>query len=352
MRIVVAQTAFLGDVVLTVPLLREIRRLRPRAELHVLTTAGGAGVLLGLEGIDRLWTLDKSWSRAGLRSQVRLVRALRPGFDVGIAAQRSIRTGLLLALAGARERIGYRGAPGAWAYHRRVRWDPRRHAARRYLELAVPLGGDATAADARPRLTACPRHEEAVAARLAARGVSPGDDLLCLAPGSAWPTKRWSADGFAAVAGAGSRRGLRVVVVGTDSERELCARVATDAPGALVLAGETSPAELVALLARARVVVGNDSGVGHLAAAVGTPVVTVFGPTVPAQGFAPVGPGCTTVGLEGLACRPCSRHGGRRCPRGHFRCMLELDPASVIERVYAALDARGAGSQRRPAAAG
>jgi heptosyltransferase-2 len=353
MEILVVQTAFLGDVVLTTPLLREIRRVHPHARLHVLATAAGAELLEGLEGIDRLWALDKRWNVAGLRSVAGLARGFgRAGFDVGVAAQRSIRTGLLLGLARARLRIGYRGAPGAWAYHRHVTWEPGWHAARRYLELAGPLGGDPGAADARPRLSTTARARRRVAALLRARGVRPEDALLGIAPGSHWPTKRWTPDGFAAVARAGARLGLRVIVVGTARERALCLRVAEAGPaGAIVLAGETAAADLPALLARARVVVGNDSGVGHVAAAVGCRVVTVFGPTAPRQGFAPTGPRCWTVEQERLSCRPCSRHGGRRCPRRHFRCMLDLDPERVIERLVAALADGAASDQPRPAAA-
>ncbi len=100
------------------------------------------------------------------------------------------------------------------------------------------------------------------------------------------------------------------------------------------LAGRTSPAELAAILERARIQLGNDSGPGHLAAAVGTPVVAVFGPTDPARGFRPLGPRVLTVDVgNSLDCRPCSVHGSRRCPLGHHRCMIDLDPADAIARI-------------------
>jgi heptosyltransferase-2 len=100
-----------------------------------------------------------------------------------------------------------------------------------------------------------------------------------------------------------------------------------------VLAGRTGIPELTALLARSRALLVNDSGPGHVASAVGTPVVAVFGPTVPAFGYTPYGAANRVVEHPDLECRPCDRHGPQVCPLGHHRCMRDLPP----ERVIAAL---------------
>ena len=109
--------------------------------------------------------------------------------------------------------------------------------------------------------------------------------------------------------------------------------------GVPVLAGSTAVPELVALLARARLVVANDSGAAHVASAVGTPVVSIFGPTAPELGYAAYGPATLVVEQAGLVCRPCGRHGSKRCPLGHFRCMRELTGETVLESVDALLRA-------------
>jgi heptosyltransferase-2 len=340
-RILIVQTAFLGDVVLTTPLLRELRRVRPDASLCLLTTATGRSVLNGLPYVDRWLVLDKRWDRDGCRSSRGVLRELMgTPFDVAVAAHRSVRTGVILRLSGARLRVGFTGAPGAWAYNRRVPWDPGKHAVHRYLELSGALGGDARIADPQPRLMVDPAAAARAEFMAFEHGVTANDNLLCVAPGSVWPTKRWLPDGYARVVAGARRRGLVPVLVGSPEERELCRRVAALAP-APVLAGETSIPELVALLARARIVVGNDSGAAHVASAVGTPVVSVFGSTVPGMGYAAFGPLTRVVERAGLECRPCGRHGARSCPLGHFRCMTEVAADRVLARMDELLTVTG-----------
>ena len=332
-RILIVQTAFLGDVVLTTPLLRELRRVCPSASLCLLTTATGRSVLNGLPYVDRWLVLDKRWDRDGCRSSRGVLRELMgTRFDAAVAAHRSVRTGVLLRLSGARLRVGFTGAPGAWAYNRRVPWDPGKHAVHRYLELSAALGGEPGTADPQPRLTVEPAAAARADLMALEHGVAAEDNLLCVAPGSVWPTKRWLPEGYARVVAAARARGLVPVLVGSPEERELCRSVAALAP-APVLAGETSIPELVALLARARIVVANDSGAAHVASAVGTPVVSVFGSTIPGMGYAAYGPLTRVVERGGLECRPCGRHGARNCPLGHFRCMTEVAADRVLARV-------------------
>jgi heptosyltransferase-2 len=342
MRILVVQTAYLGDAVLTTPLLRELVRARPEARLTLLATGAGAQALRGFPGVERVLEYDKRWSLRGLVSELRTFREVAAGrFDAAIAAQRSFRTGQILWMTRARLRVGFAGAAGAFAYHARVAWEPGRHAARRYLDLSAPLGGDPDAADPRPSLAVPAAAREWVARTLTEVGVRPDAPLVAIAPGSARPTKRWLPAGFAELARAAARRGLVPVLAGGSAERASCAEIAAAAGGlALDLCGRTDVARLAALLARASAVVANDSGAAHVAAAVGTPCVVVYGPTSPAAGYAPLGAVVESVAHPDLDCRPCSPRGPRTCPRGHFRCMSELEPPNVVAALDRALAAR------------
>lgn len=339
-RILVVQTAFLGDIVLTTPLLRELKRVHPGASLTVLTTPLGRAVLDGHPAIDALVAHDKKGRDRGPLGMVRALRALRAErFDAAIAAQRSSRTGLLVLGAAAPRRVGFARAPGAWAYTESVPWDGARHAVDRYLALAGPLGGDPERADPTPVLGVAPGAREKVGGLLAEAGIGPGAEVLAVAPGSIWGTKRWTPDGFAAVVRAAPGLGLAPVLVGSPDEAALCREVAARAGGGVpVLAGSTGPADLTALLARSKVLVVNDSGPGHVASAVGTPVVAVFGPTVPAFGYTPYGRRNRIVEQQDLACRPCDKHGPKVCPLGHHRCMTEIPAARVIAALEDVLD--------------
>jgi heptosyltransferase-2 len=336
--LLLVQTAFLGDVVLTTPLLQALRRAHPERALHVVATPLGVSVLAGHPAVDVLHAYDKKGKDRGVGALLALLSRLRrERFEIAIAAQRSARTGLLVLGSGARLRVGFAGSRGAWALNRRAPWDASRHAVHRYLALAAPAGAP-PGADPAPSLAVLPEAVAAVNAALGEDGVPASAPLLAVAPGSTWGTKRWTPAGFASIVTAAPGRGLQPVLVGSPAERALCEEVATLAGGGIPnLAGRTRPPELTALLARARALVTNDSGPAHVASAVRTPVVAVFGPTVPAFGYTPFGERNRIVEREGLACRPCSSHGPQVCPLGHHRCMIEIGPAEVLRALDAVL---------------
>src|SRR5437762_1948337 len=176
------------------------------------------------------------------------------------------------------------------------------------------------------------------AARRAVALVPPGPGpLVGVAPGSVWATKRWAPEGFAAVIAALAAEGARCVVLGAPDELALAEEIDRLAGGrATVLAGRTDLATLVAVVDRLALLVANDSPPIHIACARGVPVVAVFCATTPALGYGPWGPRAAVVEAD-LACRPCARHGGRRCPRGTEDCMRLVAPAAVLAAARAAL---------------
>ena len=347
MRILLIQTAPLGDVVLTTPLLRCLKQLLPESELTVISTATGCSLLRGSPWIDRLWSHDKHPLRfAGQFEILGRIRAAR--FDVAIAAHRSFRTAVGILWSGASVRIGFRDAAGSWAYNRKPERDLASHAVTRYLALARPLGASG-AGDPSPELLVHPLARERIDTLLADEGIVREARLACVAPGAARPTKRWLPRGFAVVVDAVASRGLQAVLVGTAEERELCQGIADRCRRSpVVLAGRTGIPELMALLSRAEVLVGNDSGTAHVAAAFGTPVISVYGPTVPEMGYHAYGTGHRFVGHDVLDCRPCDHHGPRQCPLGHFRCMRELGAERVVAALDAVLDHGDRAAQRLP----
>src|SRR5262249_39373757 len=173
--------------------------------------------------------------------------------------------------------------------------------------------------------------------------------LVGLAPGSVWATKRWTAEGFADVLRALRAEGTRAVVLGAPAERPLAEEAGRLAGGgATVLAGPTCRAALVAVIDRLAGLVANDSAPMHVACARGVPVVAVFCATTPSLGYGPWGERTRVVEVD-LACRPCARHGGPRCPRGTDDCQRLVRPESVPAAARALLAApRTAGEPRRP----
>jgi len=334
----VIQTSFLGDLVLTTPLLAELAR---RGPVHVVATPAGAPLLARNPDVAGVTIYDKRGTARGVGGLANVAaeldaarsRAAVEGAKDAAAylAQGSVRSAALARLAGFRTRVGFSTSAGRWLYTRRVLYRDDRHHAERLWGLAT---GNAdvlpTPEQLRPRLFPGGAEREAVD-RLVADGALGSAPLIALAPGSVWATKRWP---YYAELAARLPSHVRLAVVGAKDDAPLAAEISAAAPGRVVDAtGRLSLLGSAELIRRCRVLITNDSAPQHLASAMGTPTITAFGPTVPEFGFGPLAPHSATAGVSGLDCRPCDRHGPARCPLGHWRCMRELDAAIVADMV-------------------
>lgn len=228
----------------------------------------------------------------------------------------------MAAFAGIPERVGFDTSAGRPFYTRAIEYRPDKHHAERLLRLAGVENPDSSRI--RPRLF--PGDKERIAVdRMLAR--VPGS-FIVFAPGSAWGTKRWPFFPELARLLAGE---FHIVVIGGEAEAQLAGAIEIAAPGkTLDATGELSVLESAELTRRALAIVSNDSAPMHLASAMNTPTVAVFGPTVPEFGFGPLADAWVVAGVQDLDCRPCDRHGPQRCPLGHWRCMRELSAGQVL----------------------
>lgn len=315
----VVQTAHLGDMVLTLPLLQ---RLAERdGPVDLVTTPAAAPLAEGHPAVRSVIPFDKHGADRSLSGLLRLGRRLRANrYARVVLPHESLRSAALGYLSRAEERTGFTGAPGAIGYTRRIPRPSSGHMSARLLALA-----DRSDLPPRPWLALSSAERAAAAAWLGTEGIT--EPYVVLAPGSRWGTKRWPY--FAELA-----RSLQhpMVVVGGPEDAALGAALVRAAPERCRSAvGFADLRTAAALIARAALVVSNDSVALHLATALDRPVVAIFGPTIPAFGFGPLG---DDPALElALPCRPCSPHGPATCPLGHHRCMRELDVARVREAV-------------------
>lgn len=324
----VIQTSFLGDVILTTPLIAELSR---RGPVDVLVTPEGAAVLANDPHIRTIIRYDKRGtygSTLTLWRTIRELRARRP-YEVAYLAQGSFRSGLLAVMTGARERIGFASSTGRVLYTTQLPYRPDRHHAERLWSLSMTVCADPpTPEQIRPRLY--PSDEDRrVIDLLLRRDGSPDAPFVALAPGSAWGTKRWPYYVELAKRLSGD---FRIAVVGSKADAGIAGEIAAAVPagGVINAAGVLPLLASAELIGRAQAVVTNDSAPQHLASAMGTPTLSIFGPTVPEFGFGPVAARHAVAGRNGLSCRPCHRHGPQRCPLGHWRCMRDLGPDYVM----------------------
>jgi heptosyltransferase-2 len=329
-RVLVVQTAFLGDVVLTTPLLAALAARH--GPVDVVTTPGAAPLLETHPAVRRVIPYDKRGRDRGWRGLRALVARLREEhYARAYLPHRSLRTAALALLAGIPARVGFHD--GWRIFYTEVR---RRPADGHEIDRLLALAGEPAAAYA-PQLRPTPEDERAAAGLLAAAGISA--PFVAIAPGSIWGSKRWPY--YAELAQRLADHAAVVAVGGPEDAalgEEIIRAVGESGGRAINACGKLTLRQSAALIARAAVLVTNDSAPLHVATAMGTPIVAVFGPTIPEFGFGPVGPRDVTLGVAGLVCRPCSRHGPPRCPLGHHRCMRDLGP----DVVAAAIEETGA----------
>ncbi|MBC16054.1 MAG: lipopolysaccharide heptosyltransferase II [Desulfovibrio sp.] len=329
-KIGVWQTAFLGDTVLTLPLLKALKDQYPDAEIHFFVRAGVESVFEGQPEITQVHPFAKRGKDKSLLAAYRLGKSIgQQGFDLWISTHTSLRSAIVAQATGIQRRIGY-DAP----WYNRVAYTetvPRRfdelEEIERILQLLRPLGFDGPTPKAELVL---PESARIDADRFWAVHFD-DQPVLGMHPGSTWPTKCWPVEYFSSIIDKATEAGVKVVLFAGPDEKEVAEQVkkgAEHGPDILDLSGKLSLPQLAAYLGKLDAYLTNDSGPMHLAWTQDVPLVALFGPTVKELGFFPRGKNAT-VAETPLDCRPCGLHGPRTCPKGHHNCMRELTPEIV-----------------------
>ena len=346
-RVVIVAPSWVGDAILSEPLVALLRAAQPDLAIDVLAPPWCAPVYARMRGIGRIIENPighGSFDWAGRRAIARTLRA--HGYARAIVLPNSWKSALAPWLAGIARRTGYLGE-ARWGLLNDVRKLDRRGHPRlveRFAALAPP-GGRARIAPPAPTLVADGAN---LAAATAALGLSADPPVALLCPGAEYgPAKRWPPAHFASLAAKFLADGMQVWLVGSPNDKPAAAAVleaAGDAaPRIRDLAGRTDLGTAIDLLSLGRLVVTNDSGLMHAAAAIGTPLVALFGSSSPDY-TPPLSPVATVARID-IACSPCFK---RECPLGHFRCMRDLHPEAVYDRAHAALASAGAAASANP----
>jgi heptosyltransferase-2 len=341
-KILVVQTSFLGDVVLTTPLIAGIRRRYPKTHLAVLCAPRGKDILEGHPDIDEIIVYHKRRHGGRRQSIWRMARELRARrFTMAISPHKSFRTALLLFLSGIPRRIGFRQSSGWFLFHERVTRDSSRHDVERNLSLLTALGDEPGESGCAPRVEVTPSAKKRAEEVFRSLGIGGEGPVFGINPGSVWATKRWIPEGYAELIVALKRKyGGHIVLFGGEDDREITEKIMALSGNACVsLVGRIGLRELAAAIERCIVFITNDSGPMHVAVARGVPVVAVFCATTPSLGFYPYSGNAVVVEKE-LGCRPCGSHGGQRCPLGTEDCMRLIKAEDVMLGVERLLDPR------------
>lgn len=331
-------------MVFTTPAIGAVRRRFPSAHITYLVEAPAEPVVRHHPDLDAIEVVERPRGWARLQYDVRLARRLRAErFDLVIDLHGGPRSGFLTRATGAPRRIGYALPGRQFSYTSRVPWSrslvPPRHSVLNQWDLIAPLGIAPPTGAANPVVMPIDAAAAAgVATRLAAAGVAESAPVIVLHVSAGNPFRRWPAASFAEVAAtlAIGDRTRRIIITSGPSEAEAAEAVATharslagDAAAGIVRTGEFDLSELRALVGRAVLYIGGDSGPLHIAATTGTPVVALFGPTLPERSMPWRDPAIGSIAVDAgpLPCRPCHQ---RHCVPGDFRCLTGISPTMVL----------------------
>jgi ADP-heptose:LPS heptosyltransferase len=327
MKVLVIQTASIGDVILITPILEAMHQHYPDSTIDLLVKKGMDSLFTGHPFLNQVLTWDKGQGK--YRNLVSLIRKIRRShYDHVITAQRFFSSGIIALLSGAGETTGFQKNPvSRWFTHRvpHLMGDENIHEVDRNIMLIKHLGVQGRFL---PKLYPSPG-----AFAAASSAVQP--PYVCFAPSSLWFTKQYPLIKWIGLLDEVPEH-FACVLVGSTDDVELCREILnkTTHPRVISLAGKMSLLETAALMKGAVLNFTNDSAPMHLASAMDAPVTAIFCSTIPAFGFGPLSTVSNVAEVqEQLSCRPCGIHGRKSCPEGHFRCGMLITTNQLIAKL-------------------
>ncbi|MCX6180454.1 MAG: glycosyltransferase family 9 protein [Bacteroidetes bacterium] len=325
-RILIIQTAFIGDVILATPLIENIKEKFPDCAVDVLVRKGNESLLNAHPKLNQVLIWDKSKSKYAHLFQI-LAEIRKTKYDTVICVQRFFNAGFLTAFSGAKEKIGFDKNPFSFFFTRKVTHLLKEgiHEVDRNLELIKHW---VIEPKRQPALYPSRRDKENVENLQSL-------PYICIAPASVWFTKQLPEEKWEELINKLTHH--QIYLLGAPSDKDLCARIsgATKNKNVKMLCGELNLLESTALMAKAEMNFVNDSAPLHLASSVNAPVCAFFCSTVKEFGFYPLSDKSFIAEIEEpLDCRPCGLHGKSACPKGHFKCGKNIDLDQVLRKLH------------------
>ena len=327
MRILIIHTAFIGDIVLSTPLIKKIKDTYPDSDITYVTTPSGEAILKNNPHLNNIIVYDKRGEHKGISGVWQLGKRLRyENFNMVITPHRYLRSSILSWLSRSPIRKGYDIASGSCLFTEKIKYDRTKHEIEKLLSFVAPENKK------RYEIELYPGEKEKMKGdNLWKENLLEDKKVVVLAPGSKWFTKQWPVEYFNKLAKSLKKlSNVRLIVVGGKDEINL----PIEKENIIDMRGKTSLLELADILSRADVVVTNDSSPIHIASAFKKPrIFALFGPTIEKFGFFPWSLNSKVFQVNGLKCRPCGIHGGKSCPEKHFKCMRDILPEEVFNEI-------------------
>lgn len=329
MRILIIHTAFIGDIVLSTPLLHKIKDNYKNCSITYVTTPIGASILKNNPNINNIIIYDKKGKHKGLKGIFDLGKRLRyENFNIVLTLHRYMRSSLLSWLSRSPVRKGYSNASCSFLFTHKIPYDKRKHEVEKLLSFVDSNISN----EKRYEIELFPsENEKNKINKIWEKHNLYNLKIISINPGSKWFTKQWPIEYYnLLINNLKKYKNLKVIVLG--GKEELALPIKSNE--IVDLRGKTSLLELAEILKRSDIVITNDSSPIHIASAFKKPkIFAIFGPTIKNFGFFPWSSNSEIFETSNLSCRPCGIHGGNSCPKKHFKCMREITPDKLLNKI-------------------
>ncbi len=331
-KILVIQTAFIGDAILTLPMIQKLKDKYPQSEIDVLAIPLTGEIFSASPFVHNVILIDKKGKHKSFFSLLKFINEIKKNnYDIIYSPHRSFRTSFIVMKLGVKETYGFNNSSLKHVYKYLIDYRNGRHEVQRNLDL---INFNYTGNDWRitPIVNVSMSQKEKINSYISSNSLN--KKIAAIAPGSVWSTKRYPSGYFEEIIKFFLDKDFNILLIGSEKEKLLCKDIKGKfGSGIFNTAGMFSITETIELLKKTEILVSNDSAPTHFGMCADIPVITIYCSTVPEFGFFPFNKKSSYVSLQGLSCKPCGIHGYNECPVKNFACGNNLKPDVVISKV-------------------
>jgi heptosyltransferase-2 len=330
-KILVIQTAFIGDAILTLPMIQKIKSTLPDCEIDVLAIPSTAEIFSASPYINNTVIIDKRNKQKSISSLLKFINKLKKNNYTRIySPHRSFRSSIIIMLMGVKQTYGFTNSNLKWVYKNLIKYVPQHHEVQRNLDLIGYKYNDNW--KILPEILIPDSAKDKVDNFILEKKLK--GKIAAIAPGSIWNTKKYPEVYYSQVVKYFRENLYTVVLIGSEKDKFLCDNIAGGFnEGVVSAAGMFTIIETIGLLKKTKIIVSNDSAPAHFGMCADIPVLTIYCSTIPEFGFLPYNYGSSFVSLNGLKCKPCGIHGYEKCPVKTFVCGYNLKPETVFSKL-------------------
>jgi heptosyltransferase II len=332
-KILVIQTAFIGDAILTLPMIEKLKDKFPLSEIDVLCIPSTLEIFAASPFVSEVLVMDKKKTHTSLLKLYKFtIEIKKRNYSKIFSPHRSFRTSFIVMQSGVRDTYGFSTSSLFHVYRNVVEYRPNIHEVQRNLDL-VGCEYSSESWKVIPQIKVNESSCHNVAKYISSINVL-NDKLIAIAPGSIWETKKYPEKYFKEIIRSLVDQSYKILIIGGESDKELCERLSNGFDGKVFsTAGLFSISESIELLKSVKLLLTNDSAPTHFGMCADIPVLTIYTSTIPEFGFYPYNNKSSYISLNDLSCKPCGIHGFEKCPISTFECGNKLFPQIIISKM-------------------